>query len=113
MEKQYIMTREEREGAIVALEACKKHLWNGRGHYPHDAEQKAAPICYAISIADGLTMPQRVAAENLITRSLNGSIYYGAWLFRHGIDVPNDEFLQQQRKRWVNHLIKALKKSLK
>lgn len=111
MEKQYIMTRVEREGALAALKACKKHLWNGRGHY--NTEQKAAPICFAISIADGLTMPQRVAAEELISRSLDGSTYYGAWLRRHGIEVPNDEFLQQQRKRWVNHLIKALKESLK
>ena len=113
MEKQYIMTREEREGAIVALEACKKHLWNGRGHYPYDAGPKAAPICYAIGIAEGLTMPQRAAAQKLITRSLDGSVFYGSWLRRQGISVPNDEFLQQQRKRWVNHLIKALKESLK
>ena len=109
---QYIMTRNEREGAIVALEACKKHLWDGKGEYPSSAEPKAGPICYAIGLS-GANHRQSTAAKELISRSLDGSGFYGSWLRRQGISVPNDEFLQQQRKRWVNHLIKALKESLK
>lgn len=119
--RNYIMTRKERKDAIVALKACKKYLRNGK---ERDSREKTSFICYAIRHAEcakEITPKQGDVACDLVDRSLEAHSYFTHWLNENNPQgsIPHPAnpgyclFMQTQRRRWVNELIKALKESLK
>lgn len=109
--RQYIMTREERLSAVEALKQARDYLWDGNRNY----ENKTEFICVAAYIGQLNGGERSASAEELINRSLGDVHTFKDWLHKH---VPGSENwtsvkVQKQRARWLEHLIKALERSLK
>lgn len=117
--KTYLMSREERERALKAAKAAMHHLWDGVN--PRQlGNGKTAALCIAAGNAmraHSISLRDCNALTDLIDRSLGVHLFYSEWMKARRIKTPPDmgyhEFLQAQRKRWLNHIIKSLEASLK
>lgn len=123
MTREYIMSEQERELAIVALKACLPYLWDGL----HLNEVCMIPINRSLYICFALRRATErrkctVQSANIARRLVERSLYracsgrtYEDYLAAAGIPLAWCErpFVQAQRKRWVLFLIKSLKDSLK
>lgn len=109
----YVMTKQQRRDAIVALEAAKTKLWNGIG-CEYD-EGRTEFICIAISkTCENPTVTWDT--RDLIERSIAPFSTYTEWLNANvsskARDWP-DTKIQALRLRFVNATIRALRASLK
>jgi len=106
---QYIMNYTQREQAVKDFKAVLPHLWNGLGN--EYASGKEQFICVALLRLDGDTL----GARELVRRSLDGYGTYEDWLESRGYKVFewSERRIQNERKRWVRAIIKALQDSLK
>lgn len=108
----YVMSRKERKEAIPALEAAKAKLWDGTGSEYENGNTEF--ICIAI---ERTNTDSRIIenTRELIDRSIFPHSTYDAWLHSNfpQYNYEDTRMIQSERLRFVNHLIKALKRSVR